>query len=111
VLRGADLWALHRPQLAVMACLGAAYLPTTGIVPLWLRARRPERLASESAAEGLAGARLGLMDRGDRSVGGESAGLVPVGSRLSALELCEQLSLAPDAGSGYASPCKSGFFL
>ncbi|NQV10571.1 MAG: tRNA glutamyl-Q(34) synthetase GluQRS [Cyanobacteria bacterium] len=92
VLRGADLWHSTAPQVAVMACLERRP-PDYWHVPLWC-GPGGERLAKRSAAEGLAGLRAQGLD-GPAVIGQLAASLqlVPVGSRLSAGELCAHLSL------------------
>ncbi len=90
VLRGADLWSATAAQVAVMAALGASP-PRYGHLPLWCDSRGL-RLSKRQGIEGLAGLRQRGLDAA--AVVGElaaSAGLVPPGSRLSALELVEEL--------------------
>jgi glutamyl-tRNA synthetase len=92
VLRGEDLWSSTAPQVAVMALLGVAP-PRYGHLPLW-RDRRGQRLSKREGAEGLAGFQARGLDAA--AVVGElaaSAGLVPAGTRLSARELRQELSI------------------
>ncbi len=93
VVRGDDLWSATGAQVAVMAALGAAP-PRYGHVPLW-RDGRGRRLSKREGAEGLAGYRDSGMDAA--AVVGQlaaTAALVPVGTRLSAAELLQQLTPA-----------------
>lgn len=93
VVRGDDLWSATGAQVAVMAALGASP-PRYGHVPLW-RDAAGRRLSKREGGEGLAGYRQRGFDAA--AVVGElaaSAGLVPVGARLSAAELLQELSTA-----------------
>jgi glutamyl-tRNA synthetase len=91
VVRGDDLWPSTGAQVAVMAALGTSP-PSYAHVPLW-RDARGERLSKREGAEGLAGLRSRGLDApaviGDLA---SSLGLVPAGSRLSAVELVASLS-------------------
>ncbi|MFM7313309.1 MAG: tRNA glutamyl-Q(34) synthetase GluQRS [Cyanobium sp.] len=92
VVRGADLWSATGAQVALMERLGGQP-PRYWHTPL-LRDAAGERLSKRQGGRGLAE----LKERGlDASavVGDLAArvGLVPVGSRLSAVELLESLSL------------------
>ena len=92
VVRGEDLWPSTGAQVAVMATLGADP-PAYAHVPLW-RDGQGERLSKREGAEGLAGLRRRGLDA--PGVIGElaaSLGLVPPGSRLSARELADHLTL------------------
>lgn len=92
VLRGDDLWSSTAPQVAVMALLGAVP-PRYGHLPLW-RDASGHRLSKREGAEGIAGYRAAGLDAA--AVVGElaaSAGLVAEGSRLSARELVEELTI------------------
>ena len=92
VLRGDDLWHSTAPQLAVMRCLGLQQLPEYWHVPLW-RQDDGRRLAKRDGSEGLEALRERGLDAA--AVIGRLAAsleLVPAGSRLSALELQQQLS-------------------
>jgi glutamyl-tRNA synthetase len=92
VVRGEDLWGSTGAQVAVMTALGASP-PRYGHVPLW-RDPQGQRLSKRDAAEGLEGLRRAGADA--PSVIGllaASLGLVPEASRLSAAELCQQLTL------------------
>lgn len=92
VLRGADLWAATAAQVAVMAALGAPP-PRYGHVPLW-RDATGQRLSKREGAAGLAGLRQRGLDAA--GVVGElaaSLALVPAGTRLSAAELRQELTL------------------
>lgn len=92
VVRGADLWAATAAQVAVMRQLGAEP-PAYWHVPLW-RDGAGQRLSKRSAAEGLQGLQQqGLDSPAVVGVLASSLGLVPAGSRLSALELQQQLQL------------------
>ena len=91
VVRGDDLWASTGAQVAVEALLGAP-APSYWHVPLW-RDAQGLRLSKRDAAEGLEGLRQGGAD-GPGVIGllAASLGLVPEASRLSAAELCQQLT-------------------
>jgi glutamyl-tRNA synthetase len=92
VLRGADLWPATAAQVAVMTALGFAP-PRYGHVPLWCD-EAGRRLSKRSAGEGLEGLRArGLDAPGVIGALAASAGLVAAGARLSAAELCEELTL------------------
>lgn len=90
VVRGDDLWSATGAQVAVMAALGATP-PRYGHVPLW-RDGAGRRLSKREGAEGLEGYRERGSDAaavvGDLAA---SAGLVAPGSRLSAVELLQEL--------------------
>ncbi|WP_083891447.1 tRNA glutamyl-Q(34) synthetase GluQRS [Cyanobium gracile] len=92
VVRGEDLWPSTGAQVAVMAALGTDP-PAYAHVPLW-RDGQGERLSKREGAEGLAGMRRRGLDApgviGDLAA---SLGLVPPGSRLSARELANHLTL------------------
>jgi len=91
VLRGEDLWSATAAQVAVMAQLGATP-PRYGHVPLW-RDAMGQRLCKRDGAEGLAGYRdRGLTPGGVIGALAASAGLVPLGSELSARELLAELN-------------------
>jgi glutamyl-tRNA synthetase len=92
VVRGDDLWSSTGAQVAVMAALGAAP-PRFGHVPLW-RDGQGRRLSKREGAEGLDGYRQRGLD-GAAAVGelAASAALVPPGSRLTAAELLQTLSM------------------
>lgn len=92
VLRGEDLWPSTGAQVAVMAALGAEP-PSYAHVPLW-RDGQGERLSKREGAEGLAGLRRrGLDAPGVIGALAASLDLVPPGSRLSARELADGLTL------------------
>ncbi len=92
VVRGEDLWPSTGAQVAVMAALGAEP-PSYAHVPLW-RDGQGERLCKREGAEGLAGLRRrGLEAPGVIGDLAASLDLVPSGSRLSARELADGLSL------------------
>ncbi|MEA5390860.1 tRNA glutamyl-Q(34) synthetase GluQRS [Cyanobium gracile UHCC 0139] len=92
VVRGEDLWPSTGAQVAVMAALGADP-PSYAHVPLW-RDGQGERLSKREGAEGLAGLRRrGLDPPGVIGELAASLDLVPPGSRLSAQDLVEGLSL------------------
>jgi glutamyl-tRNA synthetase len=92
VVRGEDLWPSTGAQVAVMAALGADP-PSYAHVPLW-RDGQGERLSKREGAQGLAGLRLrGLDAPGVIGHLAASLGLVAPGSRLSARELAEHLTL------------------
>jgi glutamyl-tRNA synthetase len=92
VVRGVDLWAATAAQVAVMRQLGAEP-PAYWHVPLW-RDGNGQRLSKRSAAEGLKPMQqLGLDSPAVVGLLASSLGLVPAGSRLSALELQQQLQL------------------
>jgi glutamyl-tRNA synthetase len=92
VVRGEDLWPSTGAQVAVMAALGADP-PSYAHVPLW-RDGQGERLSKRQGAEGLAGLRRrGLEAPGVIGALAASLDLVPPGSRLSARELADGLSL------------------
>ncbi len=91
VLRGEDLWWSTGAQVAVISVLGGTP-PRYGHLPLW-RDAAGRRLSKRDAAEGLAGMRQrGLDGAGVIGELAASAGLVPPGSRLSAVELLEELT-------------------
>lgn len=92
VVRGDDLWPSTGAQVAVMAALGADP-PSYAHVPLW-RDGQGERLSKREGAEGLDGLRRrGLDAPGVIGALAASLDLVPPGSRLSARELADGLSL------------------
>lgn len=92
VVRGEDLWPSTGAQVAVMAALGA-HPPSYVHVPLW-RDGQGERLSKREGAEGLAGLRRrGLDTPGVIGLLAASLDLVPPGSRLSARELADDVSL------------------
>jgi glutamyl-tRNA synthetase len=93
VVRGADLVWATGPQVALMGLLGGTP-PRYGHVPL-CRDAAGQRLSKRDGAEGLVGLRQRGLDAA--AVVGElaaSAGLVPVGARLSAAELLQELDPA-----------------
>jgi len=92
VVRGADLWAATAPQVAVIERLGGTP-PRYWHLPLWQDAAG-QRLSKREQAAGLEPLRQQGLD-GPAVVGmlAASLGLVPPGSRLSALELQQQWSL------------------
>ncbi len=90
VVRGEDLWVATAAQVAVMAALGASP-PRYAHAPLW-RDGAGRRLSKREGAEGLAGYRSRGLDA--PAVIGElaaSLALVPLGSRLSARELLQEM--------------------
>ncbi len=92
VVRGADLWRSTAPQVAVMRRLGGMP-PCTWHVPLWCDPDG-ERLAKREGGEGLEAMQQQGLD--PAAVIGRlaaSLNLVPSGSRISAAELAQQLSL------------------
>lgn len=92
VLRGVDLLMSSGPQVAVMRQLGMEP-PRYWHVPLWLGADG-QRLAKRLGGEGLAELRQQGMDAaGVVGLLAGSLGLVPAASRLSAVELLQELSL------------------
>ncbi|MCX5931106.1 MAG: tRNA glutamyl-Q(34) synthetase GluQRS [Cyanobacteria bacterium] len=93
VVRGADLWRSTAPQVAVSECLGRPFA-TTWHGPLWLD-EAGERLAKRQGAQGLEPLRQEGLDAA--AVIGRMAAsldLVPAGSRLSAVELLQDLDLS-----------------
>ncbi|MCT0226889.1 tRNA glutamyl-Q(34) synthetase GluQRS [Synechococcus sp. CS-1331] len=95
VVRGCDLWSATGAQVAVMAALGADP-PSYGHVPLWSDGQG-RRLSKREGGEGLAAYRQRGLDAA--SVVGylaASAGLVPAGGRLSAIELLQELGPCPE---------------
>jgi glutamyl-tRNA synthetase len=93
VVRGADLWAATAPQLAVIGHLGGT-APRYWHTPLWCDASGA-RLSKRQGGEGLAELRCQGLDQA--AVIGRlaaSLALVPAGSRLSAAELLQELTLS-----------------
>ncbi|MFM7464894.1 MAG: tRNA glutamyl-Q(34) synthetase GluQRS [Cyanobium sp.] len=90
VVRGADLWCATGAQVAVCQALGFPP-PRYGHVPV-LCDQKGHRLSKRAASEGLAVLRAQGMDA-PAVIGtlAASAGLVTVGSRLSAEELLEEI--------------------
>lgn len=93
VVRGADLLSSTPRQLALFAALGAGWTPNFWHVPL-LHDANGKRLSKRDGSDSLAI----LRARGDapaRVVGqlAESLHLVPAGSRLSAPELLQELTM------------------
>lgn len=92
VLRGEDLWPSSGPQVAVIRRLGREP-PRYWHVPLWL-GEDGGRLAKREGGVGVAALRQqGLDAAGVIGLLAGSLGLVPAGSRLSAAELLQELSL------------------
>jgi glutamyl-tRNA synthetase len=94
VIRGADLWASTGAQVAIIEALGVAP-PRYGHVPV-LCDDDGQRLSKRAASKGLAALRERGLD-GPGVIGwlAASAGLVPVGSRLSAGELLAEIRRRP----------------
>ncbi|CAK6692051.1 Glutamate--tRNA ligase [Synechococcus sp. CBW1107] len=93
VVRGADLWRSTAPQVAVCERLGRPFV-SCWHVPLWLD-EGGQRLAKRQAAQGLEPLRREGLDAA--AVIGRMAAslaLVPAGSRLSAVDLLQELDLA-----------------
>jgi len=94
VLRGDDLWSSTAPQVAVIGLLSSSRPPRYGHLPLW-RDAQGQRLSKRSAAAGLEGYReLGWDAAAVVGALAASAGLVPAGSRLSAIELLQAFTPA-----------------
>ena len=104
VVRGADLWAATGPQLAVVAQLGGTP-PRYWHTPLWCDAAGA-RLSKRQGGEGLACLQDQGLD-GAAVIGllAASLELVPAGSRLSAAELLQSLTL-PDLQRRLRHGCK-----
>jgi glutamyl-tRNA synthetase len=92
VVRGADLWAATGPQVALIALLGG-HGPRYWHTPLWCDASG-ERLSKRQGGAGLALLREQGLD-GPAVLGhlATSLDLLPAGSRLSAAELLQELTL------------------